>query len=96
MKLIKYIINLIILLIFQIHFSISKAKAWNSNNLFCQLLPNTNDCDGFFIALFQIISQKGEIVSMRSKLKRLQVEIDNLRNESIDEDIELTDSNLED
>ena len=27
---------------------------------------------------------------------RLQVEIDNLRNESIDEDIELTDSNLED
>ena len=51
---------------------------------------------GFFIALFQIISQKGEIVSMKSRLKRLQVEIDNLRNESIDEDIELTDSNLED
>jgi len=51
---------------------------------------------GFFIALFQILSQKGELVSMRSKLKRLQVEIDNLRNESIDEDIELNDTQIED
>ena len=47
---------------------------------------------GFFIALFQILSQKGELMSMRSKLKRLQVEIDNLRNESIDEDIIFSDS----
>ena len=47
---------------------------------------------GFFIALFQILSQKGELMSVRSKLKRLQIEIDNLRNESIDEDIILTDS----
>ena len=31
-------------------------------------------------------------MSTRSKLKRLQIEIDNLRNESIDEDIILTDS----
>ena len=51
---------------------------------------------GFFIALFQILSQKGELVSMRSKIKRLQVEIDNLRNESIDEDIELNDTQIED
>jgi len=51
---------------------------------------------GFFIALFQILSQKGELVSMRSKVKRLQVEIDNLRNESIDEDIELNDTQIED
>ena len=43
--------------------------------------------------MFQILSQKGELVSMKSKLKRLQVEIDNLRNESIDEDIILSDSN---
>ena len=48
---------------------------------------------GFLIALFQILAQKGELMSTRSKLKRLQVEIDNLRNESIDEDIILTDSN---
>ena len=51
---------------------------------------------GFFIALFQILSQKGELVSMRSKVKRLQVEIDNLRNEAIDEDIELNDTQIED
>ena len=48
---------------------------------------------GFLISLFQILAQKGELMSARSKLKRLQVEIDNLRNESIDEDIILTDSN---
>jgi hypothetical protein len=47
---------------------------------------------GFFIALFQILSQKGELLSSRSKIKRLQVEINNLRNESIDEDIEINDS----
>ena len=46
---------------------------------------------GFFIAIFQILSQKGELMSTRSRLKRLQVEIDNLRNESIDEDIDIDD-----
>ena len=46
---------------------------------------------GFFIAIFQILSQKGELMSARSKLKRLQIEIDNLRNESIDEDIDIDD-----
>ena len=51
---------------------------------------------GFFIALFQILSQKGELVSMKSRLKRLQVEIDTLRNESIDEDIDLNDTQIED
>ena len=30
-------------------------------------------------------------MSTRSKLKRLQIEIDNLRNESIDEDIDIDD-----
>ena len=46
---------------------------------------------GFIIALFQIISQKSENISYRSRLKRLQNELDNLRNESIDDDIELKD-----
>ena len=32
---------------------IVKTHSWNSNNLFCQLLPNTNGCDGFFIALLR-------------------------------------------
>ena len=46
---------------------------------------------GFILALFQIISQKSELFSLKSKLRRVQVELDNLRNESIDDDIELTD-----
>ena len=46
---------------------------------------------GFFIDICQILSQKGELMSARSKLKRLQIEIDNLRNESIDEDIDIDD-----
>ncbi len=42
---------------------------------------------GFFLALFQIISQKSEVISLRSKLRRLQVELDSLRNQAIDDDI---------
>ena len=46
---------------------------------------------GFLLALFQIISQKSEMFSLKSKLRRLQVELDSLRNESIEDDIILTD-----
>jgi hypothetical protein len=46
---------------------------------------------GFFLALFQIISQKSDAISLRSKLRRLQVELDSLRNQSIDDDIILSD-----
>ena len=46
---------------------------------------------GFILALFQILSQKSEVFSLKSKLRRIQVELDSLRNESIDDDIELTD-----
>ena len=42
---------------------------------------------GFFLALFQIISQTSEAISLRSKLRRLQVELDSLRNQAIDDDI---------
>ena len=47
---------------------------------------------GFFLALFQIISQKSEVISLRSKLRRLQVELDSLRNQAIDDDIILSDN----
>ena len=50
---------------------------------------------GFFIAFLQIISQKSEIMSFRSKLKRLQVELDSLRNQAIDDDIEISDEYIE-
>ena len=46
---------------------------------------------GFLLALFQIISQKSEVFSLKSKLRRIQTELDSLRNENIDEDIVLTD-----
>ena len=46
---------------------------------------------GFLLALFQIISQKSEVFSLKSKLRRIQAELDSLRNESIDDEIVLTD-----
>ena len=46
---------------------------------------------GFIIALIQIISQKSEMFSLKSKLRRVQVELDSLRDESIEDDIILTD-----
>ena len=47
---------------------------------------------GFLMALFQIISQKSELIKTRSKLKRIQLELDTLRNQAIDDDIEITDT----
>ena len=46
---------------------------------------------GFILALFQIISQKREVFSLKSKLRRVQIELDSLRNESLEDDIKLTD-----
>ena len=46
---------------------------------------------GFLLALFQIISQKSEVFSLKSKLRRIQTELNSLRNESIDDEIVLTD-----
>ena len=114
MKLIKYIINLIILtgsLVFLK--KLSDLNVVDDKNLLIKIpfLDNNSGQGyqefevwvvvlgiltvgvllGFLIALFQILSQKGELMSTRSKLKRLQIEIDNLRNESIDEDIDIDD-----
>ena len=46
---------------------------------------------GFLLALFQIIAQKSEVYSLKSRLRRVQVELDSLRNESLNDDIEVTD-----
>jgi len=48
---------------------------------------------GFLIALFQIISEKKDTMSLRTKVKRLQVELDSLRNYAIEDDIDIKDSN---
>ena len=46
---------------------------------------------GFVIALIQIISQKSEIISLKSNLRKSQNELDNLRNQTLDEDVPLFD-----
>tara|TARA_Y100000590_G_C15703063_1_gene1007507 strand:- start:1779 stop:2144 length:366 start_codon:yes stop_codon:yes gene_type:complete len=46
---------------------------------------------GFLIALFQLVAQKSEIISLKSKNRRLVNELDSLRNQSIEDDIEITD-----
>ena len=52
---------------------------------------------GFIIALIQIISQKAEIISLKSSLRKINDELDSLRNQSLDDDIELVDDeNIDD
>jgi len=46
---------------------------------------------GFLLALFQIITYKSEVYTLKSQLRRMRIELDSLRNESIDDEIELTD-----
>ena len=46
---------------------------------------------GFIIALIQIISQKSEIISLKSSLRKIQNELDSLRNQNLEEDIPLFD-----
>ena len=43
------------------------------------------------IALIQIISQKAEIISLKSNLRKSNDELDVLRNQTLDDDIELED-----
>ena len=50
---------------------------------------------GFLIALFQMIAQKSEIMSLKSKIRRLTSELDNLRNHEIDDEIQITDKTEE-
>ena len=48
------------------------------------------------IALIQIISQKAEIISLKSNLRKSNDELDVLRNQSLDDDIDLIDENESD
>ena len=51
---------------------------------------------GFIIALIQIISQKAEIISLKSTLRKVNDELDLLRNQDLDDEIELVDENIND
>ena len=46
---------------------------------------------GFILGFFQILSQKKELFSLKSKIKQIQVELDSLRNQSIEDDLEIID-----
>ena len=46
---------------------------------------------GFLLALFQILSQKKEVFSLKSKLRRIHLELDSLRNQSVEDDMEIID-----
>ena len=46
---------------------------------------------GFIIALFQLIAQKSEVISLKSRIRRLTNELDGLRNQSLDEEIDIED-----
>ena len=46
---------------------------------------------GFLLALFQLLAQKKEIFSLKSKIRRVHVELDSLRNQSIEDDMEIID-----
>ena len=46
---------------------------------------------GFLLALLQLLSQKKEIFSLKSKIRRVHVELDSLRNQSIEDDMEIID-----
>ena len=51
---------------------------------------------GFIIALIQIISQKAEMISLKSSLRKANDELDILRNQNLDEDLNLADDNVAD
>ena len=46
---------------------------------------------GFILGLFQILGQKKELFSLKSKLRQIQVELDSLRNQNLDDDLEILD-----
>ena len=46
---------------------------------------------GFLLALFQILSQKKEVFSLKSQLRRIKVELNSLRNQNVADDMEIVD-----
>ena len=47
---------------------------------------------GLLLSAIQIISHKAEIMSLKSAKRKLQVELDTLRNQAISDDIEIKDA----
>ncbi|MAJ44369.1 MAG: hypothetical protein CMF96_06450 [Candidatus Marinimicrobia bacterium] len=47
---------------------------------------------GILLSAIQIISHKAEIMSLKSTKRKLQVELDTLRNQAISDDVEIKDA----
>ena len=116
MKLIKYILFIIVLIISVVFIkeldSINVLENGSSTKIHFPYLTNATGFEegmkawqaiiltlsigvfiGFVIALVQIISQKAEIISLKSNLRKSNDELDLLRNQTIDEDVNLIDDN---
>tara|TARA_B100001013_G_C24489038_1_gene394455 strand:+ start:409 stop:738 length:330 start_codon:yes stop_codon:yes gene_type:complete len=46
---------------------------------------------GFMVSLIQMISLKGETITLKSKNKKIQIELDALRNQGIEDELEIAD-----
>ena len=46
---------------------------------------------GFIVSLIQMISLKGETITLKSKNKKIQIELDALRNQGIEDELEIAD-----
>ena len=46
---------------------------------------------GFVVSLIQMISLKGETITLKSKNKKIQIELDALRNQGIEDELEIAD-----
>ena len=54
--------------------------------------PNSYNAPDKVLSAIQIISHKAEIMSLKSAKRKLQVELDTLRNQAISDDIEIKDT----
>ena len=46
---------------------------------------------GFIVSLIQMISLKSETITLKSKNKKIQIELDALRNQGIEDELEIVD-----
>ena len=46
---------------------------------------------GFMVSLIQMISLKSETITLKSKNKKIQIELDALRNQGIEDELEIVD-----
>ena len=46
---------------------------------------------GFVVSLIQMISLKSETITLKSKNKKIQIELDALRNQGIEDELEIVD-----